>query len=104
MTTTAVFSGSVKVCINYTGINFGNESRLKLYHLESGACVDRTVPGSLDTTNNIICASVTSLSPFAIFEGAACSTTAEVTANFVTKGSTTAKQAASGWSCCPSRI
>jgi hypothetical protein len=66
LTTTAVFSGSIELCINYTGISYGNESNLKLFHLEGGAWVDRT--DSLDIVNNIICASVTSLSPFAIFE------------------------------------
>jgi len=64
--TTAVFSGSVEVCINYTGTNYGNESKLKLFHFEGGKWEDRTV--SLDTTNDIICASVTSLSPFAVLE------------------------------------
>ena len=67
LSTTAVFSGSVQVCINYTGTNYGNESKLKLFHFEEGKWEDRTV--SLDTTNDIICASVTSLSPFAVFEG-----------------------------------
>jgi hypothetical protein len=66
LSTTAVFSGSVEVCINYTGTNYGNESKLKLFHLEEGKWVDRTV--SRDTTNDIICASVTSLSPFAVLE------------------------------------
>jgi len=66
LSTTAVFSGPVTICINYTGISFSNESNLKLNHYVSGVWVDQTI--SLDTTNNIICASVTSLSPFAIFE------------------------------------
>jgi hypothetical protein len=67
LTTTAVFSGSVTVCINYSGISFGNETNLKLLHFEGANWVDRTV--SLDATNNIICADVTSFSPFAILEG-----------------------------------
>ena len=65
LSTTAVFSGPVTVRFNYSGISYGNESGLKLYHLESGAWVDRTV--SLDITNKMICGSVTSLSPFAVF-------------------------------------
>jgi alpha-tubulin suppressor-like RCC1 family protein len=65
--TTASFSGPIKVCINYTGVTFPDESSLKLFHYEyeDGLWVDHTI--SLDTVNNIICASVTSLSPFAIF-------------------------------------
>ena len=68
LTTTAVFSGSVEVCIDYSGISFTNESGLKLFHFEGGAWVDATT--SLDTINDITCASVTSLSPFAIGESA----------------------------------
>jgi alpha-tubulin suppressor-like RCC1 family protein len=66
LSTTALFVGSITLCIDYTGISVSNESNLKLSHYENGAWVDRTI--SLDTTNNIICASITSLSPFAIFE------------------------------------
>jgi murein DD-endopeptidase MepM/ murein hydrolase activator NlpD len=72
--TTASFSPPVTVCINYSGTTFtGSESDLKLFHFEDTGTdgnpdtwIDRT--SSLDTTNKIICASVTSLSPFAIFE------------------------------------
>jgi hypothetical protein len=66
LTTTALFSGPVIVCINYSGIGFKNEATLKLYHFENGLWVNRTV--SLDPRNDIICATVTSLSPFAVFE------------------------------------
>jgi len=66
ITTTAVYSGSIQICINYSGVSFGDESNIRLFHLEGGVWVDRTV--SIDTTNKIICANVTSLSPFAIFE------------------------------------
>lgn len=67
LTTTAAFSGAVGVCINYTGVSFvGSESSLKLYHYENGTWVNRTA--SLNTANNIICASVTFLSPFVIVE------------------------------------
>jgi hypothetical protein len=61
-----VFTGPINVCINYSGISFGNASRLRLYHFESGSWLNITV--SLDTANQVICGGVTSLSPFAIFE------------------------------------
>jgi len=65
----------VGVCINYTGVNFvGSESSLKLYHYENETWVNRTV--SRDTVNDIICADVTSLSPFLILEPAATDVTA----------------------------
>ena len=66
LNTAAVFVGPVTLCIDYTGISFGNESNIELNHYENGAWADRTI--SLDTQANIICASVPSLSPFAIFE------------------------------------
>jgi hypothetical protein len=64
LSTTATFTGSVTVCISYSGVSFIDQSQLRLFHFESGAWVDRTV--SLDTANKIICGAVTSLSPFAV--------------------------------------
>jgi hypothetical protein len=56
------------VSIDYSGISFvGSEEDLRLYHYESGAWVDATVL-PVDTVNKTICAIVSSLSPFAIFE------------------------------------
>jgi hypothetical protein len=75
LTTTATF-GSAEVCINYTGISFVDEASLRLAHYEAPNWVDRTT--SLDVDNNIICAEVTSFSPFAIFEPVSGDTTAPV--------------------------
>jgi alpha-tubulin suppressor-like RCC1 family protein/sugar lactone lactonase YvrE len=66
LTTTAVFAGSITVCIDYTGIMFAGAPAL--YHLESGVMVDRTT--FVDTLNEVVCGSVTSLSPFALFQEA----------------------------------
>ena len=63
LTTTAVFAGSITICIDYTGITFTGPPAL--FHFESGAWVNRTT--SVDTVNEIVCGSVTSLSPFALF-------------------------------------
>jgi CSLREA domain-containing protein len=71
LTTTAVFSGTITLCIDYTGTALEDdpdEDTFKLYHMEGGIWEDRTA--SLDPVNDIICASVSSLSPFAIFESA----------------------------------
>jgi YVTN family beta-propeller protein len=68
LSTTAGFSGPVKVCINYSGVSFTDPLQLKLFHFEGGTWVDRTF--SRDTANRIICANVASLSPFAVFERA----------------------------------
>jgi len=68
LSTTAVFSGSVTVCVNYAGTTFGNPSKLRLFHYENNAWIDVTT--SVDTTTMTICGNVTSLSPFAVFESA----------------------------------
>jgi len=68
LTTTVVFMPPAEVCIDYSNISFGNEANLKLFHYDpnTNAWVDVTT--SLDTVANIICGSVSSFSPFAIFE------------------------------------
>jgi hypothetical protein len=67
LSTTAVFSGPITVCINYTGTTFQNTNNLKLMHRESsGQWVDVTT--SRDLVNRIVCGSVTSLSPFIVGE------------------------------------
>jgi hypothetical protein len=66
LTTTNVFTGSIEVCINYSGISYTDESQLKLLHFEDDLWADRTT--SLDTDADIICGSVTSLSPFIVAE------------------------------------
>lgn len=54
--TTALFSGSVQVCIDYSGTSCTDESNLKLFHFEGGTWVDVTDPGYPDTINDVICA------------------------------------------------
>lgn len=77
LTTTAVFAGSIMVCIDYTGIVFAGPPAL--YHLESGVMVNRTT--SVDTVNEIVCGNVTSLSPFALLQDAAAPTIRELRPN-----------------------
>lgn len=64
--TTAVYVSPVTICIDYAGAVYVDEASLRLAHAESGEWIDRTT--SLDTVNHVICASVDSLSWFAIFE------------------------------------
>jgi len=68
LATTASFSGSVSVCINYSGIAFDNVNALRLMHFEGAGFVDVTF--SLDTTAQVICGRTASLSPFVIVEPA----------------------------------
>ena len=82
ITTTAVFSGPVTVCIDYSSVQFGNEENLQLSHREvdpttsEEVWVDQTV--SLDTANDIICAEVTSLSLFIVAERSVLDVTIDI--------------------------
>lgn len=65
--TTAEYDGTITVCLSYAGVRYGNESNLRLLHGETDAAgnvrwVDVTT--SVDVVNDIICGTVTSLSPF----------------------------------------
>lgn len=60
LTTTAIFSSSIAVCINYSDVSFDNTSKLKLFQFENGKWIDRTT--ALDIANKSVCATVTSLS------------------------------------------
>jgi hypothetical protein len=64
--TTAVFSGPVTVCIDYSSVSYGDPTKLKMLHNVNGTWVDVTV--SNNTTTHVICGSTTSFSPFAVFE------------------------------------
>jgi hypothetical protein len=66
LSTTAGFSGKLKVCIDYSEIRFRQDGQIKLFHYENSNWMDIT--SSLDTGNDMICGLSESLSPFAIFE------------------------------------
>src|SRR5439155_10635917 len=66
ITTTASFTAPITVCISYVGVTFSDPSNLTLQHYESGSWINVTT--NLDTANMIVCGSVSSLSPFAIFQ------------------------------------
>jgi YVTN family beta-propeller protein len=74
--TTATFSGQITICISYAGVTFSSGS-LEIFHFVNGAWVKEMV--SVDTNTKMICATVSSLSPFAIFESVQTALT--VTAN-----------------------
>jgi N-acetylneuraminic acid mutarotase len=64
--TSAGFTGSVEVCVNYSGAAFSNESLIRLFHFVSATWTDITT--SLDTVANVICGATTSFSPFAVLQ------------------------------------
>ena len=67
LTTTAGFTGTITVCINYTGVTFQNPP--SLFHYENGVWVNRTT--TVNTNTNTVCGVVSSLSPFALFQAQA---------------------------------
>jgi hypothetical protein len=77
VTTTAAYTGTVRMCLDFTGTTYQNPPTVRFFHRENGEWVDRTIPGSLDLARNIVCARVTSLSPFAL--GALLDTTPPTT-------------------------
>jgi uncharacterized delta-60 repeat protein len=66
--TTAGYTGQIHICINYTGVSYGNESMLRLLHETPTGWVDITDPGYPDMVNKIICGTVSSFSHFGVFE------------------------------------
>jgi hypothetical protein len=69
ISTTAVFSGTATVCINFGNVSFPPGATLELLHYQNGAWVNVTSPGP---TRNPICGQVTSFSPFAVVSALPC--------------------------------
>src|SRR6185312_11776913 len=64
VSTTATYTAPVTSCFSYAGISFADPSLIRLLHFEGGVWND--VTSSIDATNQIVCGSTASLSPFAI--------------------------------------
>jgi len=69
VSTTAVYSGNVSVCIDYSGMTFTDETTLTLQHFDGTGGFDATT--SHDTAGDVICGIVTSLSSFIVAEAEA---------------------------------
>ncbi len=71
ITSTAVFSGDIEVCLVYDGADVTiDENKVRLLHYEDDEWVDIT--SSLETYTNVVCGVTTSLSPFLIAEKIGC--------------------------------
>ena len=66
LSTTAGYSGAIGVALGFNGVGFHHPAKVRLFHYESGAWVDRTVTDN--PTGGYAVAQVSSLSPFALFE------------------------------------
>jgi hypothetical protein len=65
VSTTAVYSGTITITLNFNPANYPNPPGPSIFHLVGGSWVNVTV--SVNYTNDTIMAQVTSLSPFGIF-------------------------------------
>ena len=65
--TSALFTNA-QVCFTYdaVGLSLAQESAIRLFHLENNIWADVTDTGYPDTTNHIVCGTVSSFSPFAV--------------------------------------
>jgi len=82
ISSTATFTGSVAICINYAGISFTQAP--KLFHYQNGAWVNVTT--SVNNTTMVVCGTTTSFSPFALFQQSTFPTTTSISAAGVTYG------------------
>jgi probable HAF family extracellular repeat protein len=64
--TTATYEGTIEVCFSYAGTSYSNPANLSLLHGEGGTWTDVTTTNDAD--NEVICGSVTALSPFLVAE------------------------------------
>jgi len=68
ISTTTTYSGDIEVCYVYDEADIvGPETTVKMMHWDGAAWGDVTT--SLDIVNNVVCGTVTTLSPFVIAEG-----------------------------------
>jgi sugar lactone lactonase YvrE len=66
LTTSAVYTGSITVCINYSGVYNGDPSLLTIGHYDTTTDTWDELATTINTTNTTACASTPSLSPFAL--------------------------------------
>ena len=66
LSTTAAYAGSIQVTLQFAGTTFHHPSKVRLFHFENGAWVDRTT--GLDAVHGLVTGVTTSLSPFILVE------------------------------------
>jgi hypothetical protein len=68
ITTTATFTGTVRVCLKWIEGQVINEAEVGLFHYEFNQWTDITDPASRDTLNNVVCGVASGFSPFTLFD------------------------------------
>ncbi|MEX2282025.1 MAG: PKD domain-containing protein [Gemmatimonadota bacterium] len=66
ISTTAVVSGMITVCINYESVSYTDYSTLQLLHYNAGTGAWENITRTIDSSLRIICGTTTSLSPFLV--------------------------------------
>ncbi|MGZ5033481.1 MAG: DUF7948 domain-containing protein [Usitatibacter sp.] len=64
ISTTALYTAPVTICISYAGVNFNGSP--KLYHFEGQPATPVDITTTVDTAGQIVCGEASSLSPFAL--------------------------------------
>ena len=70
LTASAVYSGSIQICIDYAGISFSDPSQLSIWHYDTSAGGWTQLSTSVNTATMTACATTPSLSPFALMQPA----------------------------------
>ena len=68
--TSAVYSGSIQICINYSGVSFTDPSQLSIWHYDTTQSAWTQLATTVNTATTTACASTPSLSPFALLQPA----------------------------------
>jgi len=73
LSTTALFDGLIETCVDYNGLHFGNEKKMKVFHRydsdgDGFGDTWQDVTTYHDTDGNIICGVAASFSSFGVFE------------------------------------
>ncbi|MHB8483784.1 MAG: beta strand repeat-containing protein [Nitrospiria bacterium] len=66
ISTTALYTGNITICINYNSAYFINQNAIVMLHYDAVQAKWVNVTASLDVIHNIVCGITSSLSPFAL--------------------------------------
>ena len=78
VTTTANYSGPISICVNYSALTVPSPQNLQLLHYDETTMTWDQVSFTLSTANNMICGTVSSLSPFAVVQNIVANPTVQL--------------------------
>ena len=68
LTTSAVYSGSIQICISYLGVSYTDPSQLSIWHYDTAGAGWTQLLTTINTATSKACANTPSLSPFALLQ------------------------------------